>query len=311
MKYAFFQGCNIPIRIEQYAQSATTVCAALDVELKVMPEFNCCGYPMRNVDEKAYILPSMRNMALAEKAGLDIFVICNCCFHSLQKARNVLQKNPELTAELNAVLAKEGLCYTGKTVIKHFLTVLHQDVGLAAIKAKIVKAYSGLKVSVIHGCHLLRPREITNFDNTFVPEITDALVKATGATNLDWAGKLECCGAALAGINDELSHRLLHEKIDGAQAAGADYIVPICAYCHLQFDTMQGQTMAARPGSSLLPVLLFPQLLGLCLGLDAHTLGIAKNTTISSEAINHLQSLLGPPPSEANKKKKAKVAAPA
>ena len=45
--------------------------------------------------------------------------------------------------------------------------------------------------------------------------------------------------------------------------------------------------------------------------MDIEAQYFAKNTTISSEAINHLQSLLGPPPSEANKKKKAKVAAPA
>ena len=311
MKYAFFQGCNIPIRIEQYAQSATAVCATLGVELEIIPEFNCCGYPMRNVDEKAYILPSMRNMALAEKAGLDIFVICNCCFHSLQKATNVLKKNPELASELNLILAKEGLSYTGKATIKHFLTVLHQDVGLAAIKQKLVNAYTALNISVIHGCHLLRPREITGFDNTFVPEITDALVKLTGATSLDWPGKLECCGAALAGINDDLSHLLLNEKIDGAKTAGADYILPVCSYCHLQFDTMQGKTITEKPGSTPLPVLLFPQLLGLCLGLDPTTLGIGKNTTISMDNINQLQSLLGPPVSEDKKKKKSKAAAPA
>ena len=102
MKYAFFQGCNIPIRIEQYANATTAVFNTFGIELQVIPEFNCCGYPVRNVDEKAYILPSVRNMAIAEKAGLDILVICNCCFASLQKARNVLSKDNELKNELNA-----------------------------------------------------------------------------------------------------------------------------------------------------------------------------------------------------------------
>ena len=69
MKLAFFQGCNIPIRIEQYAVSAQAVLQKFGVELVEVPEFTCCGYPVRNVDEKAYILPSVRNMAIAEKLG--------------------------------------------------------------------------------------------------------------------------------------------------------------------------------------------------------------------------------------------------
>ena len=105
MKLAFFQGCNIPIRIEQYAVSAEAVLSKLDVELEIIEEFTCCGYPVRNVDEKAYIIPSVRNMAIAEKKGLDIMVICNCCFASLQKAKNVMASNPSLAAEINEILA--------------------------------------------------------------------------------------------------------------------------------------------------------------------------------------------------------------
>ena len=107
MKYAFFQGCNIPIRIEQYANAAEAVFNTFGIELQVIPEFNCCGYPVRNVDEKAYILPSVRNMAIAEKAGLDILVICNCCFASLQKAKNVLSNDDQLKNELNTIKSNE------------------------------------------------------------------------------------------------------------------------------------------------------------------------------------------------------------
>lgn len=303
MKFAFFQGCNIPVRVEQYADSTEAVLQVFDIELQKIPEFNCCGYPVRNVDEKAYILPSVRNMAIAEKAGLDILVICNCCFASLQKARNVLEKDSALKDEINTLLAKEGLVYTGKTVVRHYLTVLH-EIGVETIKKKLVNVCKGLNLSVIHGCHILRPREITKFDDSFVPRITEDLVQTTGATSLDWRGKMECCGAALAGLNDPLSRSLLAEKIGGAQQAGADFITPICSYCHLQFDTTQKNMIADQPGARLLPVLLYPQLLGLCLGIDEGRLGIARNSTIESKHIDHIKSLLGPPVEE--KKKKAR-----
>jgi heterodisulfide reductase subunit B len=309
MKYAFFQGCNIPIRIQQYAKATEAVMNIFGAELQVIPEFNCCGYPMRNVDEKAYILPSVRNMALAEQAGLDIMVICNCCFQSLKKAQNVIAKDVTLATEINKILAKEGLSYTGKTAIKHYLAVLHSDIGIGSIKQKLQYRFSGLNCAVIHGCHLLRPREITNFDDSFVPMITEDLMQVAGTTSIDWPGRLECCGAALAGINDELSMKLLNNKISGAISAGAEYITPICSYCHLQFDTAQLNETEKNNSNKPLPVLLYPQLLGLCLGLDAQTLGIAENSTISAANITALVSLLGPPEEEKKRRKKTKAVA--
>lgn len=308
MKLAFFQGCNIPIRIEQYAVSAEAVLKKFGIELEVLPEFTCCGYPVRNVDEKAYILPSVRNIALAEKKGLDIMVICNCCFASLQKARSMMEKDPSLLNEINDLLAKEGLKYTGSTAVKHYLSVLHEDVGAEAIRKQLTLNFNELKLSVIHGCHALRPREVMGFDDSFVPRITDTLIAATGAESLDWKGKLECCGAPLAGINDELAETLLNEKIEGAQSAGADYVTPICAYCHLQFDTTQLRLRGSGERKTL-PVLLFPQLLGLCLGIDENQLGISENSTMEQADIDRLKTMLGPPVEDKKKKRKKKVAA--
>lgn len=309
MKYAFFQGCNIPVRIQQYAQATEAVLNKFGIELQVVRDFNCCGYPMRNVDEKSYLLPSVRNLAVAEKEGLDILVICNCCFQSLRKAASMMTKNPELAAELNEMLAKEGLRYTGKTTIKHYLTVLYTDIGMSSIKEKLVHRFTSLNSALIYGCHLLRPRELMGFDDSFVPKITEDLMAVIGATSLDWPGRLECCGAALAGFNDELSISLLNEKISGARKAGADYITPICSYCHLQFDTAQLNNQKDSSSADIFPVLLYPQLLGLCLGIDAISLGIAQNRTISNQHVTNLTALLGPPVEEKKSRKKAAASA--
>ncbi|THB71437.1 MAG: disulfide reductase [Desulfobulbaceae bacterium] len=308
MKLAFFQGCNIPIRIEQYATSLEAVLSKFGVSLVEIKEFTCCGYPIRNVDEKSYILPSVRNIALAEAEGLDILVACNCCFASLQKAKHMMERLPSLKAEVNEILDKEGLVYHGTAQIKHFLTVLHEDVGIEQIKKVLVNRYTELNLSVIQGCHILRPREVTTFDDSFVPKITDNLVQVTGARSLDWQGKLECCGAALSGINNELSAALLNEKVDRAIEAGAEYLTPVCAYCYLQFDTAQANMRAS--GQQSIPVLLYSQLLGLVLGIDEKQLGIELNSTINSRHISHLKSILGPPVEEKKKrKKKAKTTA--
>jgi heterodisulfide reductase subunit B len=305
MKLAFFQGCNIPIRIEQYAVSTRAVLQRFGVELVIVPEFTCCGYPVRNVDEESYIMPSVRNLAIAEKMGLDIMVICNCCFASLQKARSVLADNPQLAGKINRLLAREDLHYAGTGEVKHFLTVLHDDIGGDTIKKQLVNQFSGLDLALILGCHILRPREVTRFDDSFVPAITDDLVRLTGATCLDWQGRLECCGAALAGLNNDVADRLLNEKVNGARAAGAAFMVPICAYCHLQFDTNQLQVRAGGPDYEILPVLLYPQLLGLCLGIDEKILGIEQNSTVNDRVLDQLRGLLGPPVEDKKKKRRS------
>ena len=73
-------------------------------------------------------------------------------------------------------LSKKDLQYKGKVQIKHYLTVLYEDVGTEKIRSQLVNRFNDLNISVIHGCHILRPREITTFDDSFVPKITEELL---------------------------------------------------------------------------------------------------------------------------------------
>jgi heterodisulfide reductase subunit B len=47
MKFALFHGCNIPARVEQYADATEAVLTRLGVDLVEMTQFCCCGYPAR------------------------------------------------------------------------------------------------------------------------------------------------------------------------------------------------------------------------------------------------------------------------
>ena len=71
MRYAFFLGCHIPARVEQYEISARTVLERLGVDIVDIPEFKCCGYPLRNINREAFVFSSAYNLAVAEKAGLE------------------------------------------------------------------------------------------------------------------------------------------------------------------------------------------------------------------------------------------------
>ena len=124
MKFALFHGCNIPARVEQYAEATAAVCNRLGIELVEIAAFNCCGYPARNTDHRAYVLSAAKNLALAEQAGLDMLVMCKCCYGSLKKAAYFLNQDADLKADINRILAKENLQYQNKTRIKHLLSAL-------------------------------------------------------------------------------------------------------------------------------------------------------------------------------------------
>ena len=277
MKFALFLGCTIPARLPQYESSSRAVLGKLGVELVDVKEFNCCGYPLRNAAFKAAFLSSARNLALAEKEHLNILVLCKCGFGMFKHADYFMKEIPALRNEINAILKKEGLTYEGDIEIKHLLSVLYHDVGVEVIKEKITKPYTNLKIATHYGCHALRPNEIVQFDDPVNPTLFDNLVGATGAESIDWQARLDCCGAPLFGTNDDLSMALTEKKLANAKQSGADYICDACAYCHIQLDTVQGMINKERGGNQLLPAILYPQLLGLSLGIDTVTLGLGMN----------------------------------
>ena len=66
------------------------------------------------------------------------------------------------------------------------------------------------------------------------------------------------------------------KKIESAREAGAQFICTACPYTQLQFDGVQLRIAAQSNNGELLAPILYPQLLGLCMGLDEKALGISK-----------------------------------
>lgn len=119
MKFALFLGCNIPARVMQYESSSRAILEKLNVEVVDLKEFNCCGYPLRNINFNAFALLAARNLALAEQNDLNIITLCQCCFGSLKKANHLLKDDALLRKEVNSRLEKEGLRYQGGIEVKH------------------------------------------------------------------------------------------------------------------------------------------------------------------------------------------------
>ena len=277
MKFAFFLGCNIPSRVSQYETSARAVLQQFNVEVVDLPQFVCCGYPLRNSDQTAYLVSAAKNMAVAADAGLDMLVLCKCCYGSLKKAQHRLDNDEELRKRVNGVLGSEGPAYHTGVEIKHLLSVLHRDVGLDSIKEQIQKKFSGLQIAVSYGCHALRPSSVTGFDDPVSPSLFDELVEVTGAFSVEWARKLDCCGAPLTGINDDLAIDMALKKLSSAKQSGAQFICTACPYTHLQFDWVQDRMVTDSQLAEAVPAILYPQLVGLSMSIAAEELALEKN----------------------------------
>jgi heterodisulfide reductase subunit B len=247
------------------------------VEVVDIREFTCCGYPLRNTDFTASILCAARNLALAERQELEMLILCKCGFGMLKYTASLMEENQAIRKDMNALLKAEGLALKGPVGVKHLLSVLYHDVGVEGIKEKVTRPYQELKIATHYGCHALRPSEITHFDDPVNPTLFDALVTLTGAESISWQARLECCGAPLFGVHDELSMDLTQRKLTSARGSGAQFLCTACPYCHIQFDTVQRMIQGERGGDHLLPPILYPQLLGLSMGIEGERLGLGMN----------------------------------
>jgi len=284
MKFALFLGCKIPYYLSHYGTATKSVLQALEVEWEEI-EFNCCGYPIRMFDADSFLLSAARNLALAEAKELDILTPCKCCFGSLQHARHWLNLQPHLKDNINDLLSKEGLHFNGTASVKHLLSMLTDDVGLEMLRSKVSRPFQKLKIAAHYGCHALRPSNVTRFDDPLAPSLFEKLIDVTGAVSVTWEKRLECCGNPLWEKNSSLSLRLMNSKLMDARNAGADYLCSACTYCQIQFDTVQQQQLSSNRDNEALASLLYPQLLGLSLGIDAETLGLDQNKLNISEVL--------------------------
>lgn len=278
MKYAYFPGCKIAHHLPAHGGSVEAVCARLNIDL-VRPEFSCCGYPVRHESQDASVYSALRNLALAQNLGQDLMTPCKCCFGNFRHARHQIARDAALAARMKALLDAEGLDLPDRVEARHLLQVVDDNLETVARIAR--HPLEQLRVACHYGCHALRPEAITHFDDPFAPTIFERLIGATGATSVPWELRLECCGQPLRGRDERLSGLLMDKKLASASASGADVLATACTYCQLQFEDA-----SARRPDAILPV-LFPQLLGLALGIAPAELGLDPDAPWLSRLDRH------------------------
>lgn len=276
MKYAYFPGCKIPHHLPEYGSSVEAVCEALGIELVTL-EFNCCGWPVRHENELASIYSAVRNMAIAEKAGLPILTPCKCCFGNLKYAQSRLAEDGELSDLVGHMLVQDGLSLPTLQNVSHLLSVLDEQVGVDFLRQKTATPLAGVTVACHYGCHALRPGNVTGFDDPLAPTLFERVVQALGAETVEWDLRLECCGHPLRGRDDTIAAKLMAKKLEDAASVGADIVATACTYCQLQFDRERDALSLNSLLRKTPPAVLITQLVGMALGLDEEAVAMDKN----------------------------------
>lgn len=275
LNYLIFLGCVIPYRVVSFEISSRAVLKNLGVDLIEMPEFNCCGLPIDSVNHDAMLTLAARNLCLAEQRGLDVLTLCPGCAGALRKANMTLQKNKKLKERINRYLKEVGLEFKGGEIkVKHIIQVLIEDIGLEKIKNAVVNPLSKLKVAAHNGCHVIRPTKYIGFDDPDNPVLLKMLIEATGAECLDYLYETDCCGAPMIGVNDKIPLYLSGDKLRNIKHVKAQALITVCPFCHMMFDINQPRIEQILSEKFGIPVLHYPQLLGLSMGLNPMDLAI-------------------------------------
>ena len=285
-RYAYYPGCSLETMAASYHVSSMEVAHLLGLELEELEDWNCCGATAYSkVDELLATVLCTRNLALAEKRGLDIVAPCNACYKNLWTTNAALQRDADLAEHMNYALEADDLHYGGSVRVRHIMDAFVTDEAMATIRQLAGDRIKGLKVAPYYGCQIVRPRrpgvDLAQADN---PVYFEKLLKAAGADPVPFPYKLRCCGAALMITNRRAAVQMLRDLLQSAVDAGAEVIATTCPLCQTNLECYQGEVNRAYGTGFELPVLYFTQLLGLALGVAAKRLGIGREL-VSAEAV--------------------------
>jgi heterodisulfide reductase subunit B len=114
-------------------------------------------------------------------------------------------------------------------------------------------------------------------DDAENPRKLDELLGVLGADCVDYAEKLDCCGANLMLSHPDSALSLAGSKLNAVQSLGVDGLVVSCPDCGLMFDFKQKDAGAVVGAKLGLPVVYYSQLLGLAMNIEKEKLGLHLN----------------------------------
>jgi len=287
MKYAYYPGCSAHSTARDMHESAIAVAEALGIDLIEPAGWTCCGATAAHQTDPvlAASLPAASLLKVRDM-GLDMVVNCAACYNRMKVANHEVSTDPAMRKKVSEAIGRD---YDGSVKVRHIIEILLEDVGLDVIKNSISRSLNGLRIACYYGCLLVRPHEVTKFDDPENPTSLDRLVAAMGGAGLEWSHKVECCGGGLSMSRTDVVVSLTDSIVGMAKAAGAQCIAVSCPMCQINLDMRQQDIEKLMGTRHDIPVLYITQLLGLCLGIPSGKLGLNKLMVSPASVIEKIE----------------------
>ena len=256
MIYSYYPGCTLKDRAKRLDACARASAAALGMELKELPQWQCCGavYPQAS-DEIASRLSAVRALMNAEEGRL--VTMCSACHHVIKRTNYDWNQDEHFRVSAENYMKET---YDGSTKVMHFLEVLRDEIGFAELAKKVVNPLKGRKIGAFYGCMVLRPGKELAIDDPENPKIMEDFLRALGAEPVKYAYRNECCGAYVALEDKSAAQAQVDRALHSAISAGAQELVTACPLC--RYNLVENAVGEA------LPVKYFTELLAEALGLE-------------------------------------------
>lgn len=259
MELSYYPGCSLEATAKEYNLSAMAACKALGIELRELEDWICCGATSaHSTNQKLALTLPAQNLAQAQNMGLDLAIPCAACYNRMKRTDHALKTDEQKRAAIESII---DFKYSGEIKVMSLLEAIVNGMGTKAVAEKVTRPLKDLKLACYYGCLLVRPPQITCFDNPENPMAMDHLMKALGANPVKWSYKTDCCGASLALTASSTVEKWVTRLIDMAEEAGAQAVVTACPLCQSNLE------MRRKNGLSGIPVFYFTELIGIALGL--------------------------------------------
>jgi heterodisulfide reductase subunit B len=273
---AYYPGCSLHSTARELDSSFRATAEALDLRLQEIPAWACCGNSAVHSADRllAAALPVNELAKVEQVMKLDsVAVPCAACFSRFMAGAHEM-KDPQKAADIRAVVGHD---YTGSVTIRNLVDVYHDEIGLEALRGKIVRPFAGLKVACYYGCLLSRPPKITLAEDPEYPTHMDDIVEALGCAPVEWNYKTDCCGASLALCEQDMVIDLTRKIIKDAADCGAEAVIVACPLCQVNLDTRQDGVARKYGDWRHMPIIYLSQLVGRAIGVDTAQLGLKKH----------------------------------
>jgi heterodisulfide reductase subunit B len=297
VKYAYYPGCSLEKNSAAYDVSVRAVAELLGIKLMEIDDWNCCGATEYfSQDELVACSVIARNLALVDPQLDQVVAPCAACYLNLKKVDKLMAEDAKMNAKISEALRAGGLKYkAGRLAVRHFLDVIYTDIGEAAVRDKVVRPLTGLRVAAYYGCQWVRP--LDGVDNPEYPMKMDELFKWLGAEVVDYPVKAHCCGGHMTQVSEPQAFELIRRLLASAVEYEADLILCMCPMCQLNMDGYQARVNGFFNTNFQIPIIFFTQMLGVAFGLDPAKLGFGKELVAARPV---LQAKLGATPAAAS-----------